>query len=415
VSTLHRPARRAGAWPDAAGGQRLSRNVYVLSAVSFFQDAASELVYPVLPLFLTGALGASPAIVGLIEGVAEATASIMKAVSGRLADRVRRRPLIAAGYGISSCSKLLLGLATAWPLVLVARFWDRVGKGVRTSPRDALIAADTPPPVRGRAFGFHRAADTAGAVVGPLLGLALYEALDHRLRPLLLVAFVPAAVSVALIALVHDSSPSRSNDAPPAVAHARTLPGAFWRAVSFLAAFGLVNFSDAFLILRAKQLGMTFVGIILVYVLYNTTYALLSYPAGRVSDRVPRRLVFAAGLAVFAVAYVGLGVARSSSEVWVLLPLYGAYTALTDGVGKAWLADLLPRERLGTGLGLFQAVTGAASLVAGIWAGLMWGSTGTTPLVASGLVASVIAVTLAAAGGRLGLDVRPGEAADATG
>jgi MFS family permease len=414
VSTLQRRERRA-ARPGAAGGQRLSRNVYVLSAVSFFQDAASELVYPVLPLFLTGALGASPAIVGLIEGVAEATASIMKAVSGRLADRVRRRPLIAAGYGISSCSKLLLGLATGWPLVLVARFSDRVGKGVRTSPRDALIAADTPPPVRGRAFGFHRAADTAGAVVGPLLGLALYEALEHRLRPLLLVAFLPAAVSVALVALVRDSSPSRTNDAPPAVAHARTLPGAFWRAVSFLTAFGLVNFSDAFLILRAKQLGMTFVGIILVYVLYNTTYALLSYPAGRVSDRVPRRLVFAAGLAVFAVAYVGLGVARSSSEVWVLLPLYGAYTALTDGVGKAWLADLLPRERLGTGLGLFQAVTGAASLVAGIWAGVMWGSSGSTPLVASGLVATVIAVILAAAGGRLGLDVRPGEAAGPAG
>jgi MFS family permease len=299
--------------------------------------------------------------------------------------------------------------------VLVARFSDRVGKGVRTSPRDALIAADTPPSVRGRAFGFHRAADTAGAVVGPLLGLALYEALEHRLRPLLLVAFLPAAVSVALVALVRDSSPSRTNDAPPAVAHARTLPGAFWRAVSFLTAFGLVNFSDAFLILRAKELGMTFVGIVLVYVLYNTTYALLSYPAGRVSDRVPRRLVFAAGLAVFAVAYVGLGVARSSSEVWVLLPLYGAYTALTDGVGKAWLADLLPRERLGTGLGLFQAVTGAASLVAGIWAGVMWGSSGSTPLVASGVVASVIAVILAAAGGRLGLDVRPGEAAGPAG
>jgi MFS family permease len=390
-----------GSVPPSAG-PRLSRNVYVLSAVSFFQDAASELVYPVLPLFLTGVLGASPAIVGLIEGVAEATASIMKAVSGRLADRMRRRPLIAAGYGISSFSKLLIGFATGWPLVLIARFADRVGKGVRTSPRDALIAADTPRELRGRAFGFHRAADTAGAVVGPLLGLLLYEVLDHRLRPLFFVAFVPAAVSVALIGLV------RERAAPPPASGARAgttspsqLPARFWRVVAFLAIFGLVNFSDALLILRADELGLGFVEIVLVYVLYNTTYAALSYPAGRLSDRVPRHLVFAAGIAVFAAAYVGLGLTTSAAWVWVLLPLYGGYTALTDGVGKAWLADLLPSDRLGTGLGMYQAITGAASLVAGIWAGLAWGETGRVPLLLSGTTAGVLAVVLALAGHRL--------------
>ena len=166
----------------------LPRNVVVLSWVSFFQDAASELIYPVLPLFITGTLGAPPSVLGLIEGVAEGTASVGKALSGRLADRSRRRPLIALGYGISSAAKPLIGLAAAWPLAMVGRFVDRVGKGLRTSPRDALLAADTPPEIRGRAFGFHRAADTAGAVVGPLLGLALYEALDHRLRPLFFVA-----------------------------------------------------------------------------------------------------------------------------------------------------------------------------------------------------------------------------------
>jgi len=386
----------------STGSPRLSRNVYVLSAVSFFQDAASELVYPVLPLFLTGVLGASPAIVGLIEGVAEATASIMKAVSGRLADRMRRRPLIAAGYGISSASKLLIGFATGWPLVLVARFADRVGKGIRTSPRDALIAADTPPELRGRAFGFHRAADTAGAVVGPLLGLLLYEILDHRLRPLFFVAFVPAAVSVALIALVRErpAAPAKGG-ASATAASLSELPRPFWRVVVFLTIFGLVNFSDALLILRADELGLGFVAIVLVYVLYNTTYATLSYPAGRLSDRVSRHLVFAGGLAIFSVAYLGLGLAPSSSWVWVFLPVYGGYTALTDGVGKAWLSDLLPSDRLGTGLGVYQGITGGASLLAGIWAGLAWGGTGRVPLLISGVAAGMLAVVLAVAGNRL--------------
>src|SRR4051794_17187730 len=185
-------------------GAKVPRNVKVLSAVSFFQDAASELLYPVLPLFVTGVLGAPPSALGLIEGVAEGTASGAKAVSGRLADRRRRRPLVAAGYGISSLAKPLIGLATGWGLVLVARFVDRLGKGLRTSPRDALIAADTPPELRGRAFGFHRAADTAGAVVGPLLGLGLYEALDHRLRLLFFIAAGPAMISVALVWLVRE-------------------------------------------------------------------------------------------------------------------------------------------------------------------------------------------------------------------
>src|SRR3954463_15847040 len=191
---------------------RIPRNVRVLSAVSFFQDAASEMLYPVLPLFLTGVLGAPPSVLGLIEGVAEGTASVGKAVSGRLADRFRRRPLVALGYGISSLSKPLIGLAQGWGLVLGARFFDRVGKGVRTSPRDALIAAETTPEIRGRAFGLHRAADTAGAVLGPLLGLALYEALDHQLRPLFLFAAIPAFISVGLIALVREHRPRAGGD-----------------------------------------------------------------------------------------------------------------------------------------------------------------------------------------------------------
>lgn len=384
--------------------RRLPRNVRVLSLVSLLQDAASELVYPIVPLFVTSVLGAPPSVLGLIEGLAEATASVGKAISGRLADRFPRRPLIALGYGISSAAKPLIGLATGWGLVLAARFADRAGKGIRTSPRDALLAAEVDSPDRGRAFGFHRAADSAGAVIGPLLGLALYELLGHRLRPLFLVAAVPAAASVALVWFVRErpaaSRVVRAQPDLPAVPPQR-LPRRYWRVVAFLSLFGLANFTDALVILRASELGLGFVSLVLAYTLYNVTYAGLSYPAGVASDRVPRRHVFALGMAIFAVAYAGLGLAGSAGWVWALLPLYGAYTALTDGVGKAWVADLLPGDLLGTGLGYFQAITGASALLAGVWAGLAWGDDGRAPMLVSGCAAAALSLTLAVGGRRL--------------
>jgi MFS family permease len=388
------PVRRRRPW------EGLSHNVRVLSGVSFFQDAASEMLYPVLPLFITGVLGAPPSVVGLVEGMAEGTASVVKAVSGWLADRWRRKPLIAAGYGVSSVAKLLIGFATAWPLVLVARLADRTGKGIRGAPRDALIADDTPQADRGRAFGFHRAADTFGAVVGPLIGLALYYALDRRMRPLFFVAFIPAAMSVGLIAFVRERPKPREERALAESRPSRPLPPAYRRVVAFLTVFGLVNFTDALLLLRAKELGFGFAGVILAYALYNVTYSLLSYPAGVWSDRLPRRKVFAVGIAVFAVAYLGLGIVTSAAWVWVLLPVYGAYTALTDGVSRAWVADLAPGAT-GTGLGTYAGLSGAASVVAGVWAGLAWGNAGQLPLVISGSVAAVLAVILWTMGGRL--------------
>ena len=389
--------------PPAA--ERLPRNVIVLSWVSFFQDAASEMLYPVLPLFLTTVLGAPVAVVGLIEGVAEATASAMKIVSGRLADVRKRRPLVAMGYGLSSLAKPLIGLAQVWPLVLVGRFVDRTGKGIRTSPRDAIIADETPAHLRGRAFGFHRAADTAGAVCGPLIGLGVYELLGGHtsdIRPLFFVAFVPAVISVALVVFVRESKSHQPHEAAAGSPPFRSeYPRHFWRVLAFLSLFGIVNFSDALLILRAKALGLGFVAIIGAYVLYNLTYAALSYPAGHLSDRVARRHVFAAGLVVFAVAYLGLGVVTTSAWVWPLLGLYGAFTALTDGVGKAWIADLLPADRHGSGLGLYQGVVGAGSLVAGVWAGLAWHGSGRLPLVVSGSVVAALSVALLAGGRRL--------------
>lgn len=372
--------------------QRLSRNVVVLSWVSFFQDAASEMLYPILPLFLTGVLGASPAAVGLIEGVAEGLSSILKGISGRLADRMAKRPLVALGYGLSSVSKGLIALATGWPFVLFCRSLDRVGKGIRTSPRDALIASDTPLEMRGKAFGFHRAFDSAGAVVGPLLGLVFYELLQHRLRPLFALAVIPAVVSTALIGFV------RENRQPPSDRRkqrgAGPLPRSFWRIMIFLAIFGLANFSDALIILRMKQLGLEFVSVMLAYALYNFSYAALSYPAGVVSDRIPKSLVFGTGLAFFAIAYLGFGLIKQAEWIWPLLIVYGAYTALTDGVGKAWIAETVPAESVGTALGYFQGILGIGSLLAGVWAGLAWGGDGTIPFVLSGSVVASLALIL---------------------
>lgn len=373
----------------------LPRNVKVLSAVSFLQDAASDLVYPVLPLFITQTLGAPPSVLGLIEGVAEGTAAVGKAVSGRLADRFRRKPLIAVGYSISALGKPLIAAAGPWGVVLVARFVDRVGKGIRTSPRDALIAADTPPEIRGRAFGFHRAADSAGAVAGPLLGLGLYELLDHELRPLFLLAAIPAVLSVGCIWFVREHAPPAGATAPPWLP-LRDLPRRYWRVVGFLTAFALLNFSDALVLLRANELGLGFVGITLAYALFNLVQSALSLPAGIVSDNRSRRTVFVAGLIPFAIAYIGLGLAGSSAWVWVLLPIYGAFTALTDGVARAWVADLLPAEALGTGIGVYQGLTGVAALVAGLWAGFSWGGDGRLPLVVSGAGAAAIAIVLLA-------------------
>jgi MFS family permease len=385
----------------------LPRNVVVLSWVSFFADTASEMLYPIFPTFITQTLGASASVLGLIEGVADGTAAAGQAVSGRLADRYRRRPLIALGYGISAIAKPLIGLATVWPVALVGRFVDRAGKGLRDAPRDAILATDTASKVRGRAFGFQRGADTAGAVVGPLLGLALYEAIGHQIRPLFFIAVIPGAISVALVMLVRERTrePAAQDRSGPAAQARRAsteslrlLPRRYWVLLAVLGAFNLANFSDSLLILKAKETGLSFVSVILAYAMFNACYSVLSLPAGALSDRVPRRVVYAIGLLAFAITYVGLGLARSSGWVWALFAIYGAYWAFTDGVGRAWVADLLPAELAGTGLGLYQAVIGGCVLVAGVWAGLAWDGTGHIPLIVSGVIVGALATGLLAAG-----------------
>ena len=373
----------------------LTRNVRVLSAVSFLQDTASELLYPLLPIYLTTVLGAPPAVVGAIEGVAEGAASMTKLAVGPLGDRYAKRPLIATGYGMAALGKVIVAAAGAWPGVLTGRVVDRLGKGIRGAPRDALLVEGVESGSRGRVFGFHRAMDTLGAVVGPLIGLAGYELLDHRIAPLLYVAIIPAVLSVLLIFLVREKP--RTGPRPPwqpLFSGFRDLPKRFWRVSAVVVGFGLVNFPDALLLLRLNEIGFGVAEVILAYVTYNLVYALASFPAGALADRLPHSVVFGVGLLFFAVAYVGLGLTTDPVLAWMLIGVYGIFTACTDGVGKAWVSSLVGSGRQTTAQGVFQGGSGLAILVAGVWAGLLWGADGRLPLLISGVVGGCFAAML---------------------
>jgi MFS family permease len=377
----------------------LTRNVRVLSAVSFLQDAASELLYPLLPIYLTSVLGAPASVVGAVEGAAEGAASLTKLAAGPLGDRFARRPLIATGYGMAALGKVMVAAASGWPGVLAGRVVDRLGKGIRGAPRDALLVVDIDDAARGRVFGFHRAMDTLGAVVGPLLGLAGYELLDHQIAPLLWVAVVPAVLSVALVSLVRETRRVLPRAERRAVfAGVGDLPRRYWRVNATLVLFGLVNFPDALLLLRLNEIGFSVVEVILAYVTYNAVYAVASYPAGLLADRIPRPAVFGVGLAFFAIGYTGLGLTTETATAWLLIGVYGLFTACTDGVGKAWISSLVGSELQASAQGVFQGASGFAILAAGLWAGFLWGTDGRLPLLISGIVGGVFAVALLVVG-----------------
>lgn len=381
----------------------LTRNVRVLSAVSFLQDTASELLYPLLPIYLTSVLGAPAAVVGVVEGAAEGAASLTKLAAGPLGDRYARRPLIATGYGMAALGKVMVAAASGWSGVLAGRVVDRLGKGIRGAPRDALLVVDVDEAARGRVFGFHRAMDTFGAVVGPLLGLAGYELLDHQIAPLLWVAVVPAVLSVALVFLVRERRASVPSVSRKAVfARVGELPRRYWRVSAVLIAFTVVNFPDALLLLRLNEIGFSVVEVILAYVTYNAVYAVSSYPAGLLADRIPRSAVFGIGLVFFAIGYAGLGLTTDTATAWLLIGAYGLFTGCTDGVGKAWISSLIGADLQASGQGVFQGLSGFAMLAAGLWAGLLWGADGQLPLLISGVVGGVFAAALLAVafGGR---------------
>ena len=377
----------------------LPRNVIVLGIVSFFADLSSEIVYPLIPIFLTTVLGAPVAVVGLIEGFAESTASLTKIVSGWWSDRLPRRiPLVLGGYGLAALGKVLIGLASGWPTVLFARFIDRLGKGVRGSPRDALIADSTTADQRGRAYGLHRTMDTAGAVAGPLVALGLVAWFNEELRTIFMLAVIPGVLSTLAVLFVRETPRPR----PAATPAERSATGIGIkqldrRLVLFLGAsliFAIGNSSDIFLLLRAKDLGLSTTAAILAYVVYNFVYMSTAYPLGALSDRIGRRGIFVGGLAIFAVVYAGFALVTAPRLLWPLFALYGVYMAATDGVGKALVADFAPAEHRGAVLGLYGTLTGLATFFASLLAGLLWDYVGVPAPFILGATGAVLGGTL---------------------
>ena len=357
--------------------RQFPRNVVALGWVAFLTDMASEMLYPVMPLFVTGSLGASPAILGLIEGVAEGGSTLLRWVSGALSDRFRKRkPFVVAGYLTSALAKPLMGLAAlvmGWPLFLIGRSLDRLGKAIRTSARDALIVDSTDESQRGFAFGLHRAMDTAGAVLGPLLALLiLLVKPDFPLEWLFFVALAPGVLSalLALVAVSDIPHPPRAGAKPPPIF--QSYPKPLWHLILAAGIFSVGNSSDSFLILRSKELGLSFWQVILAYTLFNVVYSFMALPLGHLSDRIGRKPVIAAGWLVYAGVYLGFALARTAIAPWGLFAAYGLYQALSEGVTKAMVSDLVPSEQRAGAIGLFYTVSGLGQLIASLVAGVVW-------------------------------------------
>jgi MFS family permease len=350
-----------------------------------------------VPLFLRTTLGASYTIIGIIEGIAEGVAVGFRGVAGLLSDRSgeRRKPWIAAGYVLTTVSRPLLALANGWGLVLGARLADRAGKAARTAPRDALIRDSTPSHQLGSSFGYHRAMDSAGAVIGPLVAVALLREFHVSLRTALWVVVVPSAIAVLLVAAVRDVPPAARAEVAPR-GRVRDLPPAFWAVLGVWTIFSIGNSADAFLLLRSRQIGLETSLTVLAYAFYQAVYSGLAWPLGVLSDRVPRTLVLAAGLAVFALVYLGFAAAPGTWAVWPLLATYGVYVAATDGVARAWVGDHAPPGLVGTAFGVFSAATGAGILVASVTAGLLWSEVSASAPFYLGAASAAVALVLLA-------------------
>ncbi|HLJ57618.1 MAG TPA: MFS transporter [Chthonomonadaceae bacterium] len=407
-------SRPGAGGPRARGERRISNTVVALGFVSLLTDTASEMVYTQVPLFLTQVLGQGPAVVGLIEGVAESTASLFKVISGGLSDAGgRRKPLTVAGYSLSAITKPLMALAAAWPAVLLLRFLDRTGKGLRTAPRDALIAEVTAKENRGRAYGLHRAMDTVGAILGPLLGVWFLSffigSADRQLRALFLFAGIPGALAVLTLMFFVREKPAPPRPVPAAdagsgvgrgfsaLAHWRELDPAYRRFLGIMFLFNLGNSSDAFLILRAHHFGFGQQTLLWLYAAFNVVEAVLGYSAGVLSDTVGRRPLIIAGFGIFALVYLGFALVNSATAaaIWPLFLLYGGYYTLTQGSQRAFAADFADPARRGLQIGAYHTVVGIALLPASIIGGVLYRWRPGAPFFLGAATAAICALLLA--------------------
>jgi MFS family permease len=364
--------------------KELPRNVWAVSLTSFFMDISSEMVINILPLFLANVLGVGTAIIGMIEGIAEATASLLKVFSGWLSDKLKGRKWIAvAGYGISALAKPFFYIANSWGMIAGVRWADRLGKGVRTAPRDALVADSIQPSQRGLAFGFHRAADTGGAMVGILIAaLAVWlvqsqnrDLGESTFRTIVLISLVPAVLAVLSLAIgARDIKKDEKVKAPRITFKGLGKPFLIFMVI--VGIFDLGNSSDAFLVLRAQERGISVLGILLMLAMFNLVYTLVSAPAGNLSDKVGRKKVIVAGWLVYGLIYLGFALAQRPWHIWAVYAAYGVYYGLAYGTAKAMVADLVPVELRGTAYGTYNAVLGIIDFPASLIAGLLWQGVG---------------------------------------
>ena len=384
----------------------LPRQVWLLGGVSFFADVSSEMIYPLLPMFIVAVLGATVTDMGWIEGLAQGTVAIMAAWAGMRSDRFQRRmPWVRFGYILPVIGRAILVVATAWPLVLIGRTVDRLGKGFRSSPRDALIADVTPIEIRGRAYGLDRAMDTAGAFVGVIASAILLWWLagspngtmkpgatidPHPFRIVFAIAAAMGLGAVALTFVIRE--PAHKEPTPNVdVATPMKLPRAYWQTLAILVVFCIANSSDTFILLRAANVGLSPWAVVAAYAMYNLVYTLASYPAGALSDRIGRWWLVGIGWAIYAVAYIGFAVA-TPTLIWPLFAVYGLFTALTDGVGKALIADHAPTQHRGRALGIFYLATGGATIASSVIAGVVWDRFGAAATFWLGGIAAVVAL-----------------------
>ena len=355
------------------------RTVLILGLVSLFTDISSEMVYPLLSLYLTTTLGATPAIVGIIEGIAESLASLLKTYSGYISDKTqKRKPLALLGYGSATIGKLFLYFSTSWGWVLTGRVVDRFGKGVRTAPRDALIAEASQANQLGHSFGLHRALDTLGAVIGIAIAYFLFTRTEGQYTTIFLISLIPGVIGFGLLFLVREKKAVMTGAKPHPLKDWKTLDPKLKAFFLLVFLFTLGNSSNQFLLLRAKNLGFEAADVILAYLVFNVVYATCAYPAGRLSDVIGRRTLLVFGYLFYGLVYLGFSFASDASHVWTLFAFYGLYSGLTEGVEKALVSELCPRESRATMLGTHASLVGIGLLPASIIGGLLWDLVGPT-------------------------------------
>jgi len=376
---------------------KLKPQVILLGFVSLLNDSASEMIYPLLPVFLTVTLGATPFDVGLIEGVADAIASILKYYAGSWSDRLtRRRPLISGGYALAAGSRALIAAAVAWPWVLAARLIDRTGKGIRSAPRDAMISDVTPVEQRGKAYGFHRALDHTGAIVGPLMAMLFLQGFHLQMRTVFYIAVIPGFIAVVLLVTVLKEEPRQPRVTSATPSAPVPLPGRFWAALGAIALFSLANSSDVFLLLQANAGGVTTAMLPLLWAAHHVIKALFSTRAGSLSDRMDRRTLLVIGWLLYGAIYFAFPIAHSMTSFFVLFILYAIPFTLTEGAERAWISTMVPAEARGKSFGLYYLATGIFVLLGTLLFGALYERVSHVAAFATGASIAVLAAAVVA-------------------